>query len=323
MSQRPVMILGAPRSGTSLLQQIIREHDGFRSLPKESGFISDRYCHPSLRDWRYEGIPDAAIDERIAREFREQFDRYALSSKSWRRLARFNVLRYQRSPFLAPFLRAGYFTLAGVARVIRPLMADTVADERLVDKSVHSGLFLNLLDAAFPDAVYIHIVRDGHDTVPSMLDGWLNPDRFFVYDLPGGLQIPDYPYRQWNFALPAGWENYRNSPLADVVAFQWTRIQRAILTHFECPERRGSLLRVKLEDLSADPVGSLRRIAGFLELPWSGYFDRLVEEMPTVNARPSTRKKRTSDAVQERMERMSGMEAEALVETNRALGYRE
>lgn len=322
MSTRPVMILGAPRSGTSLLQTVIREHEGFRSVAKESGFIWRKYCHPALHDWRYEGCPTDAIDEYALKDIRRQFDRFALSSKSWRRASGLNVLRYQRSPLLAPVLRGGYFALAALSRVGRSLIPRGT-QERLVDKSVHSALFLNLVDAAFPDAVYLHIVRNGRDTVPSMLDGWLNPDRFFTYDLPGGLQIPDYPFREWNFALPPGWEAYRDRPLADVVAFQWTHLQRAILNHFDAPERRGRLLRVKLEDLSSDPAGTLRRVAAFVDLPWSDYFERLGREMPTVNARPSARKKQTSSEVRERLDRMGSEEAGELAAVNRALGYTE
>lgn len=322
MSTRPVMILGAPRSGTSLLQTIIREHEGFRSVAKESGFIWRKYCYPALHGWRYEGCPTDAIDEHALDDIRRQFDRYALSSKSWRKASGLNVLRYQRSPLLAPMLRGGYFALASMSRVARSLRPRG-SKERLVDKSVHSALFLSLIDEAFPDAVYLHIVRDGRDTVPSMLDGWLNPDRFFTYDLPGGLQIPDYPFSDWNFALPPGWEAYRDRPLADVVTFQWTHLQRAILDHFDAPERQGRLLRIKLEDLSSDPVDTLRRIAAFVDLPWSGYFERLGRQMPMVNARPSARKKQTSRDVRERLDQLSNDEATELASVNYALGYLE
>ncbi|MCS4503424.1 sulfotransferase [Arhodomonas aquaeolei] len=320
MSMQPVIILGAPRSGTSLLQTIIREHEGFRSVAKESGFVWHKYCHPSLRDWRCEGCPASAIDQRAIEEIRHQFDRYALSSRSWRRASGLNVLRYQRSPLMAPVLKGGYFLLARLLRVLRAVMSGS-SQGRLVDKSVHSGLFLNLLDAVFPDALYIHIVRNGDDTVSSMIDGWLNPDRFFTYDLPGGLQIPDYPYREWNFALPPGWEEYRKRPLADVVAFQWTRLQSSIMEHFDAPVLRERLLRVKLEDLTNNPTGTLRRIAAHVDLPWSDYFERLGQKMPTVNARPSDRKKRMSRKVAERMDRMAGEEARKVQAVNRALGY--
>lgn len=321
MFHKPVIVLGAPRSGTSLMQKIVREQEGFRSVAKESGFIWREYCHPALQDWRYEGCPPARIDPRAVTDIRKRFQRYALSSSTWQKASGLDILRYQRSPLLAPVLRTGYFALAGLSRALRVLRPGQDDCARLVDKSVHSGLFLDLVDRVFPDARYIHIVRNGPDSIASMIDGWLNPDRFFTYSLPGGLQIPDYPHADWNFALPAGWEAYRDRPLADVVTFQWTRLQQAILAHFDDPERKQRLLRVKLEDLSADPGVALHRIGEFIEVPWSGHFQRLAREMPAVNARPADRKRQTSDQVQERMARMSSAEAEALTKINKVLGY--
>ncbi|MES1942895.1 hypothetical protein PC39_02180 [Salinisphaera sp. PC39] len=318
------MILGAPRSGTSLLQKIVREHDGFSSVAKESGFIWRKYCHPALQDWRCEGCPDERIDDAAVEGIRGQFQRYALSSKAWRRASGFDVLRYQRSPMLAPVLRLGYFGLAGVSHLIRRLAPKREDDaDRLVDKSVHSALFLNLMDRVFPDACYIHIVRDGRKTVPSMIDGWLNPDRFFTYNLPGGLQIPDYPFQDWNFALPSGWEAYRDRQLADVVAFQWTRLQQSILTYFDAPGFENRLLRIRLEDLVSEPEPVLRRLTDVMGVPWSDYWERLSHGMPTVNARPGDRKKQTSAEVSERMERMSDTEAVELQRVNEAIGYGE
>jgi hypothetical protein len=306
------------------MQKIVREHNGFRSVAKESDFIWRKYCHPRLHSWRYEGCPPERIDDRTIDYVHARFRRYTLSAKAWRRAKRLDVQRYQRSPLLAPFLRAGYFVFAAASQPVSellPLASGSNDDWRLVDKSVNSALFLNLLDRVFPDAKYVHIVREGNATIRSMVESWLNPDRFFTYIVPGGLQIPDYPHKGWNFALPAGWEDYRSKPLADVVTFQWTQLQQAILSHFDEPDGGARLLRVKLEDLVNDRCSVLRRLADFIEVPWSDYFERLSRGMPSVNARPLERTNDDSRGLDERMVRLNDCESERLRATNSALGY--
>jgi len=320
MFHQPVVILGAPRSGTSLLQKIVREHDGFFSVAKESDFIWRAYTHPANHDWRYEGGPIGGVDEAAIEDIHRQFDRYALSARAWRRASNLDIMRYQRSPALAPVLRAGYFGVSSALRFLRPVMRAKEDRPRLVDKAVNSSLFLDLIDEVFPDARYVHVVREGERTVRSMIDGWLNPDRFSTYDVPGGLAIPDYPHRCWNFALPPGWEPYRQRPLADVVAFQWTSLQEKILDHFDRGGRDDRFLRVHLEQLVAQPEAVLGLIADFIGVPWSEYFRRLSRDLPRVNARPDSAVKINQEEVDIRMERMASGEASKLQAVNHALG---
>ena len=85
---RPVIIVGAPRSGTSLMQKVIRETPGFVSVAKESDMIWMPHCHPSTNEWQYEGCPDSRITEALVAEIREDFLSQALSANTWRLFAR-------------------------------------------------------------------------------------------------------------------------------------------------------------------------------------------------------------------------------------------
>lgn len=70
---RPVFIIGAPRSGTSMLYAILREHSAFAHWPGEAHEVWERDYHPALRGWESNALgpgdiePDAA--ERIRRSF--------------------------------------------------------------------------------------------------------------------------------------------------------------------------------------------------------------------------------------------------------------
>ena len=199
----PVIIVGAPRSGTSMLQRILRGYPGFVSVAKESGHIWRRYTHPSVHDWRSESCDVESMTEGDVQKLQRSFARYALPSSTWVKADAQDVLRYQRNPLLSALVfRPAYHALA----LARSVVASRTLDMRLVDKSVHSRMWLPLVDLVFPDATYVHIVRNPRQTLRSMIAGWLNPSRFFTYRLPRDLRIPDYPHDRWNFVLPPGWE---------------------------------------------------------------------------------------------------------------------
>lgn len=275
----PVMIMGAPRSGTSLLHRILRGHPGFVSTALESQPVWRPLTEPAKAEWSGERAP-SHLDERNIEQIHRTLAKLALPAELWRRADTGNVVVKQQYPHLSGWLlRPGYRALV----TARGLLWRRTIQSRLVDKSVHSGLWPELLETVFPDARYIHIVRDPTRTLQSMIGGWLNPERFFTWEPPEALTIPDYPFHAWNFPMPIGWHEWRGHPLAEVVAFQWASIQEGILG-LERRTPTSRFLRLRLEDLNARPRGSIETIATFLELPWSEYLEGFASHVPVVNA---------------------------------------
>jgi hypothetical protein len=266
-----------------MLQKIIREHPDFISVAQESGSIWQNYVHPSLNDWQCEMFDTSDLSQEKIEEIKMMFGKYALSANLWNKFGKLNIMKYQQNPFLAPVLRTGY----KVVTMMLNTLPKRGNNSRLVDKSVHCGLWLNLIDSVFPDALYIHIMRNGIKSVDSMIDGWLNPNRFFTYTLPKKLEIPDYPYQMWNFALPQGWSEYTKKPLEEVVSFQWCQIQQSIMTYFKDENFKGRTISIKLEDLVSDTGQTLGNITSFIGLEWDSYFKRLAKGLPVINSQPS------------------------------------
>lgn len=48
---KPIFILGCPRSGTTLLFRLLQRHDGVRTPPGEGHILWNKYQHPRLRGW--------------------------------------------------------------------------------------------------------------------------------------------------------------------------------------------------------------------------------------------------------------------------------
>jgi hypothetical protein len=72
-------------------------------------------------------------------------------------------------------------TLGSVPDILRELYrayAGAAGKTRFADKTPRNVLHIELLAAAFPDARFVHLVRDGRDVVPSMLGLDYFPDRF-------------------------------------------------------------------------------------------------------------------------------------------------
>lgn len=70
---RPVFIIGAPRSGTSLLYAILRKSSVLRHWPGESHEIWEADYHPALRGWESNQLDATDIEPDAARRIKRAF----------------------------------------------------------------------------------------------------------------------------------------------------------------------------------------------------------------------------------------------------------
>ena len=123
-SLRPVVILGAARSGTKLLRSIVAASPQYAAVPHDVNYV-------------------------------------------WRTLA-------PQHPNDA--LPATALTPAKLSRVRRLLLGMAgISDgqrRQFVEKTVSNTLRVPLVDQVLPDALYVHLVRDGRDVTESALRCW-------------------------------------------------------------------------------------------------------------------------------------------------------
>jgi hypothetical protein len=278
---KEIFIIGAPRSGTSLLQAIIRSHHNAASVAKESQIIWNQYIHPRLNEWRQEGFLQRELTSEQIFEIRKMYSNYAISANSWSALNKLNLL--------------GNRYMANLARRFYPVLYPKISwllkkkeiggnTSFLVDKSVHCALWLNRIKDVFPNVRFIHIVRDPHATLKSMRNSWIYTPRFISYQIPLHFLPAGSPYQHWRFALPNGWENYANSNIETVVAFQWCSIQKEILKHACFDDAGKRSFRVRLEDLVENPKTFIPRLMDFLEIRIDKSIGQWMEGLPKINA---------------------------------------
>jgi hypothetical protein len=156
----------------------------------------------------------------------------------------------------------------------------------IVEKTCANSLRVGFVDRVIPEAIYIHLVRDGRDVVASAMKRWtarLEPA--YILAKARFVPISDLPYYAvrylWNRAhqffsreaRQAFWgprfsgmdEMLRNRTLAEVCAAQWAHSVRAATQAFQHIDQP-RVLRVQYETFVSDPKKELARVLQFLGL---------------------------------------------------------
>jgi hypothetical protein len=276
----PVLIIGAPRSGTSMLQKVLRNHPVFWSLPSEGDMIWDQFCDPGLRGWESEVLDasDLAVEDR--KQILQLFEEYIRPATFWRPFERTNVIwGFRRVPAVRKLMRTAFGTLLPIMTRLgrsRP--------KRLLEKTASNCFRLGYVDKVFPDAKIIYPIRDGRNTVNSLINAWRHPDRFFTYKVPVELSIEGYEHDGWKFVLPPGWRDYTNRRLEEVCAFQWRSCHEFMLAETAKEQYRGRVMQLRLEEFVAEPERHMAELAGFLDLEYDDYFKSAAADLPVVNS---------------------------------------
>jgi Sulfotransferase family len=267
----PIIILAAPRSGSSLLLAALSSHRDLWSLYKESNPILEGPFHPRLlrRDSNALSAHDLDHDTR-QRLLRAFFDGAG------------NLERLPFSRIIPLRGRGRQWYTSGIASVTKPFKRSPI---RLVEKSPKNTLRIPFMQELFPDAKFLHLVREPRANIASLYGGWQDPTRHNTYPLPEGFSIRGYEGTHWCFVLQPGWQLLDGAPLVEVCADQWRSCNDHCVRELRrlTPDR---FLRVKHEDLVADPVTCLGSIAAWARLDPSP-FERFASGLPVIQ--PSSR----------------------------------
>ena len=212
MTVPPLFVLGVSRSGTTMLRVILDRSPGI-AIPDETFFVPQlAHRHPGVVD------PTAFLDD-------------------VRRLQRLAAWEIPAGDFAAR-LRPGMTTGEALDAVFSTY-ATTNGKPRWGDKTPMYMRHLGLVERLFPDAQYVHLIRDGRDAALAFLD------------MPEGV-------------VTRTWAHPRS---AAGFACEWrTEVRRAR----ELGRRVGASRyhEVRYEDLVADTEAVVRSICAFADLPF-------------------------------------------------------
>lgn len=147
---RPIFLLGCPRSGTTLLRVMLNAHTRI-AMPPENRFVMPTY----YRRHRFVKRDRATAVRKLANSI-------AGSRTGFKRLG------IPKQEFVNDLVELGANNVADAFRHAFSDYARRQGKPRWGDKRPVYYSFINELNAMFPDAQFIHLVRDGRSCVASL-----------------------------------------------------------------------------------------------------------------------------------------------------------
>jgi hypothetical protein len=223
---RPVIILAAPRSGSTLLFETLTETANAWTIGGESHHVIEgfRALNPNTGMVDSNRLTAAEASAPIVATMRARFARL-LRDRDGRE----------------------FFPHRPVARL------------RFIEKTPKNALRVPFIEKVFPDACYVVLFRDARANISSMMEAW-RARRWVTYPQLRGWQGPP-----WSLLLPPGWQALNGCSLEEICAFQWSSANRFIMTDLQhIPAQRW--LAVNYESLLDEAEATVEKICAFADL---------------------------------------------------------
>ena len=243
---KPILIIGAPGSGTTLLFQTLCSH-------RDLAYITHNMLRAGiLRHGRLVGDRRKALLILQNLIHRDPASNLPLGDALWVKYFRdYNYMaENDYSEEMAAYFRKKVLQVQNLWG--RP---------RFVDKTLVNCFRVRLLNLIFPDAKFIHIIRDGRAVAFSILNKIeIAGDRFALFYIGFKDILGDkYQYERselYNYGL--AWAEFVSKGREASVAAQ------------------GRYYEVRYENLVTEPHKELRKIVDFCELNWYSEFEQKI-----------------------------------------------
>jgi len=225
VKDRPVFIVSAPRSGSTLLRLILDAHPRLAVPPP---------------DWLFDLVYPYMYSYG---DLRKPANLLALAEDM---LATPTVGKWPIKPAPVNLVAAAAEpTFAGLYAALHREYAQTEGKPRWGEKTPRNSFWMDDIRALFPDAQFVHIVRDGRDQAIDISDSML-----------------------WPYSVYSG-------------AYLWQRYVLSI-RDFARELPAGAYLEIRYEDLCTAPEPTIRKLCEFIGEPFD---DRMLSPHDTPSAR--------------------------------------
>lgn len=195
----PVFIVGAPRSGTTLLQYMLRAHPALSLPTGESHFFIPLYRTAD----QYGDLSQADNVRRVLRAMEAQSAEFLHTD--------LHGLKFDVETLAQAFVDEGRHTMRDIITGLFERNAAGEGKPRWGDKTPYYVLHIPKLLEWWPDAQIIHIVRDGRDVALSMFARRHDFRAYNTYQLA----------RQWEQYVEGGQEQGRQIPASQYLELRY------------------------------------------------------------------------------------------------------
>ncbi len=224
---RPIIIVAAPRSGSTMLFETLCHAKNLWTIGDESHMVFEdiKKLNPDYGICRSNRLTaedaDVATVNRIRRIFRENLcDRDG--------------------------------------RLYNDVATGSAEKPRFLEKTPKNSLRIPFLNQVFPDARYIYLFREPRENISSIIEAWRSLD-FVTYP-----QLPDWPGK-WSLLLPPNYQQMKGKSLEEIAAYQWQAANRFILDDLsEMTQERWTA--VSYAELLADTPATIQRLCRFADI---------------------------------------------------------
>lgn len=251
---KPVFIIGAPGSGTTLLYNSLCTH---RSL----AYVTLNMLRAGIhKHGRFVGNKRATLFKMHNLFHRNQASNVPHEANAfW--IKYFGTYNYLTEGDFTPEMAAYY-------RKNIVVVQNLSNKPRFINKNLQHCVRVRILDRIFPDAKFIHIIRDGRAVAYSILNkkGEANPTMFLL-SLKKILGSKYRPERSELYNYGQAWAEL---------------VRKAIEARAFGPDR---YYEVRYEDLITKPHDEIERIAHFCELDWYDNFEKNIPKTTNMNTK--------------------------------------
>ncbi len=271
--KKPVIIIGCPRSGTSLLFTILSTSKHLWSLYRESNDIWENFYRFTSKECKNEVLTNEDLSEGSKDFLLKEFHKYSFNNYYIGYCLREYLLKNSS-------LKSLSIAITQANLLYKNLL---IKEYRLVEKTPKNCFRISFINELFNDCKFVFLKRDGRSNINSLIEGWKSKGKYVrSRNLSVPLNIAGYSGEDWNFVLPPGWKDYVNKPLEEVCAFQWISANKAALEGLkEIEEKRK--YTISYEDLSIDTYTTIKKLCDFIEIPFSGNLRKISSRPPEVN----------------------------------------
>lgn len=228
----PVFVLGCPRSGTTLLYHMLLSSGGFALYRSETQFFD--MILPRFGYLRSERSRESLIEQWLASHY------------------------FERSGLYGPMIKERMLSECGEGADFLRIVMESIAENQNVDRWAETTpahlLYIPEIKRAFPDALILHVIRDGRDCALSLdRQGWIAP-------------------------LP--WDR-KHPLLAAGLYWEWM-----VRKGRESGRATTDYMEVSFEELTSSPAPSLARIGEFINHDLD--YDRIQSVAIGSVSRPNT-----------------------------------